>query len=64
MTADRPEDIDDESGAETRQCAVCGHAEDEHRVITDTPERGRPEVCLICNNEHAFEARPEDWPAR
>jgi hypothetical protein len=44
----------DEVGAEVRVCATCGHAEDEHRVITDEPERGRPEICLTCGDRHAF----------
>ena len=51
MTID-PDDL--EVGAEVRVCATCGHAEDEHSVITDEAERGRPEVCLTCGDSHPF----------
>lgn len=44
----------DEVGAEVRVCATCGHTEDDHRAITDEPERGRPELCLICGDRHTF----------
>ena len=48
-----PEELDD-VGAEVRVCAHCGHAEGEHRAISDEPERGRPELCLTCGDRHAF----------
>jgi hypothetical protein len=44
----------DETGAEVRLCASCGHAEDDHRQVTDEPERGRPELCVTCGTRHAF----------
>jgi hypothetical protein len=52
MTLD-PDDRD-EVGAEVRICASCGHAEDEHSVITEEAERGRSEICLTCSDHHAF----------
>ncbi len=52
MTSDRDEQLD--AGAEVRICAACGHPEDEHRVITDEAERGRPELCLTCGDRHRF----------
>ncbi|MFN8639598.1 MAG: hypothetical protein U0360_09125 [Dehalococcoidia bacterium] len=52
MTSNFDEQVDD--GGEVRRCATCGHAEDEHRVVTDEPERGRPEICVTCGDRHAF----------
>ncbi|MCC6236069.1 MAG: hypothetical protein IT299_00690 [Dehalococcoidia bacterium] len=57
MTTD-PDELREE-GAEVRVCAACGHSEDEHRVVTDEAERGRPELCVTCGDRHAFVARVE-----
>ena len=53
-----PDDLD-EVGAEVRVCATCGHAEDEHRTVTDEAERGRSELCITCGDRHAFVALVE-----
>ena len=57
MTSEREELPED--GAEVRVCATCGHAEDEHRTMSDEPERGRPELCLTCGDRHHFTALVE-----
>ena len=57
MTSDRDDQPD--AGAEVRVCASCGHAEDEHRVMTDEADRGRPELCLTCGDRHPFVALVE-----
>lgn len=54
MTSDSDDLRDD--GAEVRVCATCGHSEGEHRVVTDEPERGRPELCVTCGSRHPFVA--------
>lgn len=54
MTSER--DQASEDGAEVRVCATCGHAEEEHRTVTDEAERGRSEVCVTCGERHAFVA--------
>ena len=53
-----PDDVD-EVGAEVRVCAICRHAEDEHRSVTDEAERGRSELCITCGDRHAFVALVE-----
>lgn len=57
MTNDRDEEL--EVGGEVRVCATCGHAEEEHRALTDEAERGRPEICVTCGDRHPFIARVE-----
>ena len=47
----------DETGGESRNCAVCGHEEDEHELV-DVGASSRT-MCRACDAVHEFEPEPD-----